>query len=130
MSTTARVAAYTIVGCVVWLLVLWLAWASQPLSDSVIVGFDEDGRPVYDDVECSTVFDSEPLPSATALEIANNEGLVAQEPCESVHRQAQVLAGVNVALVAVVVGGAVVVFVTRRAASSDAPSPVASDAQG
>ncbi|MEO1055341.1 MAG: hypothetical protein AAFY28_00350 [Actinomycetota bacterium] len=120
MSTATRVVVYTIAGCVVWLLVLWLAWASQPLSDSVIVGVDGDGQPVYDDVECSTLFDSNPLPTSTALEIADNEGLVAQEPCESVHRQAQVLAAANVTLVIVVIAGVLLVAATRRPTSPDA----------
>lgn len=123
MSTTTRVVVYTVAGCVVWLLVLWIAWASQPLSDSVIVGVDSDGQPVYDDVECATLFDSDPLPSATALDIADNDGLLAQEPCESVHRQAQLLAAANVALVIVVIAGALVVGASRRPTSPDASTP-------
>ncbi|MEM8620429.1 MAG: hypothetical protein AAGF73_11990 [Actinomycetota bacterium] len=123
LSTSTRVVAYTVAGCVVWLLVLGVAWASQPLNDNVLVGFDAEGAPIYEDIECSTLFDSDPLPAASAQRVAENPDVVAQEPCESVHDQARVLAVVNVALVVIVLAAVVAVVALRRPSAPE-PAPV------
>ncbi|MEM1335596.1 MAG: hypothetical protein AAGG08_19295, partial [Actinomycetota bacterium] len=85
-----------------------------------------EGVPIYDDVECSTLFDSDPLPSSTAQLVAERPDLAAQEPCESVHAQALVLAVLNVVLVVVVLAAVVTVAAIRR--PSPAPDAAASRA--
>ncbi len=117
-TRTNRIAALVVGGAIVWLLVLTVAWAAQPLSDSVVIGVDEDGRRIAADVECNTLFESEPVDRFFAF---SDPEVVAQEPCQSVHSQARVLAVINVVLVVLVIIGALV-FAARSRRSGDVPS--------
>ena len=128
---STRITALIVAGALVWLLVLTVAWAARPLSDTIVVGVDEDGRRITVDVECNTLFDADPVDGAALAVIdAVDPAIAAQAPCESVHSQARLLALINVALVIAVIAGALVVAARRRrvAAGRDdtASDPVAS----
>ena len=121
---SARITSAVVAGALVWLLLLSVVWAAQPLNDTVIVGVDEDGRRVTADIECNTLFDGEPVdPARLAVIEAIGPAIADQEPCQSVHSQARLLAVLNVLLAIAVIAGALAVAARSRRHDDDSAAP-------
>ncbi len=140
MSRRTKILMWTSIALVAWFAVT-LRWATQPLSDSIPVGKDANGKVAVEKVECGTVFDSDALggnpipivvtpPDVEQLIAAKTPGstewVLPREPCTLVHQQAQVLFGINV--VVFLLGAAAIGFVATRTRLPAIPQMTASPA--
>ena len=100
MARRTKVLLWVTLALVAWFAVT-LRWATQPLSDSVPVGKDADGKVVVQEVQCGTVFDSDamggqPIPIVVTPPTVAPEWELSREPCTLVHDQGQLLFGINI----------------------------------
>lgn len=95
---------------VVWYVVV-IVWAVRPLSDSVPIGLDPDGRPMSQTVECRDLFAGTSTDGALPIVAAPNE--YTRGACSAVQRDARLVFGLDTA--AFVLGVAALVVARRRA---------------
>jgi hypothetical protein len=137
MSRISKRLVVAIVAVILYAVAVTVFWAARPLTDAVPVGIDyspllltppEPQRLISQDVECNTLFagsarPDEPLP-VLAVQPADRPPLEFQrEPCELVHRDAQLLFGLNVVAVIVALGG--LGWALRRVRRTDDEAPAA-----
>ena len=117
MSRRTRILLGVTLGLIAWCAVT-VIWASRPLSDSVPIGKDAEGKVVVATVQCNTLFDDsamdsnemplivtpEDAPAASERPIivqpidAPGEWALPRAPCIQVHDEARLLFGINVAV--------------------------------
>ena len=93
----------TLAAIVVWTLALIFGWVLQPLSDSMIVGFNEPEDGVFEAVvettECNTVLSSSAV-DAENLRTDFEFGFdYRRPPCEELHREARYALAINIVLI-------------------------------
>ena len=116
MARRTRMLLYVTLALVAW-FAFTVRWATQPLHDSVPVGKDALNVVVVENVQCGTVFDSDPMggnamPVVVTPPKVTPEWALPRTPCTLVHDQARVLFGINV--VVFLLGAAAVVVVATR----------------
>lgn len=130
MSRRTKILLGVSLGLLAWFAIT-LVWASRPLSDSIPVGKDADGKVIVEDVECGTLFESDamggnPVPTVVTPPKIKPAWELARVPCTLVHDQAQVLFGMNV--VVFLLGVAAIGFVATRTRQPAIPQMTAAAA--
>lgn len=135
MSSRVRrpviIAAVALIG---WYVVIVLAWAVQPLSDSIPIGVDHSvvknepaGKQISKEVDCNTIFsssarDAGPLP-ALPVQLKGYKPL--QYPpraaCSAVQRDARIVFGLDTLFLIAALGG---LFVVHRRYGRETPLSV------
>jgi hypothetical protein len=118
MSRRTRILLWVSLGLAAWFAVT-IYWATQPLTDSVPVGLDKDGKAAVLEVQCNNLFDATAVDASAVPEVVTPVGVehpweMTREPCTLVHDQAQVLFGINVVVFLLSVGGTTFVATRTR----------------
>lgn len=107
MSQRTRWLSFAGAGVLFWFVLVVGMWAIRPLSDTVPVGVNADRVPVTQKVRCNTLFensarDNTPLPTLAVSKVPLpkdvQELAYTRSACGEVHRQAQIIFGVNTLL--------------------------------
>ena len=123
MSRRTRILLGVTLGLVAWFAVT-VVWATRPLSDSVTIGKDGEGKVVVATVTCNTLFDDTAMDANEMPTIVTPEGITPEwalprAPCTEVHDEARLLFGINVAVF--VLGIAALGFVASRTRPTASP---------
>ncbi len=131
-SPVAKRLVVALVAGLVWLVVLVFAWALQPLSDSMITGYNERESGGFDAVvvttECNNLFASEARDSAVALPEFDFGFDFPRPPCEKTQSDARVAFALNIALLLGLLAAWIFAFRGWRADTADTESALPSDA--
>lgn len=130
MTRRTRILLGVTLGLVAWFAVT-VIWASRPLSDSVPIGKDAEGKVVVATVKCNTLFDGSPMSAAMMPTIVTPDGIepewaLPRAPCIQVHDEARLLFGINV--VVFVLGIAALGVVASRTRPTASPQLAAAAA--
>lgn len=93
----------TLAAIVAWVLVLIFGWMLQPLSDTMIIGFEEPKEGVFeavvDTTECNSVLSSTAVDADNIRDDFEFGFDYSRPPCEDVHRDARYALAINVVLI-------------------------------